>query len=92
MPYNVSAIVTPYMPCNSSYASSACMSDVDGISNYCNLCLSCTNQTCTSDSDCGAGYACIENSDCPVTGATTGTPVCLYMLAGGSEYGCYTNQ
>lgn len=64
------------------------MSDIDGISDYCNLCNSCTNQTCTSDAECGTGYACITGSACPVTGAATGTPVCLYMLAGGSDYGC----
>lgn len=89
VPYNVSDIVTPYTPCNSSYPYSACMSDTDGISSYCNLCGACTTTTCTTDADCGTGYACIENSDCPVTGYTTGTPVCLYMLAGGSDYGCY---
>lgn len=90
--YNVSNPVTPYSPCNSTIPYSACMADVDGISTYCNLCVSCgTNltTTCTSDADCGTGYACIENSACPVTGYATGSPVCLYMLAGGSEYGCY---
>lgn len=67
------------------------MADVDGFSTYCNLCVSCgtLTGTCTSDADCGAGYACIENSDCPVTGFATGAPVCLYMLAGGDAYGCY---
>lgn len=68
------------------------MADVDGFSTYCNLCVSCGSNlttTCTSDADCGTGYACIENSACPVTGYATGSPVCLYMLEGGSEYGCY---
>lgn len=66
------------------------MSDADGSSTYCNLCVSCTNaMACTADADCGAGFACIENSACTVSGATAGSPVCLYMLGGGSAYGCY---
>ncbi|KAJ4406307.1 hypothetical protein N0V82_010162 [Gnomoniopsis sp. IMI 355080] len=89
--YNVSNPVTPYTPCNSTVPYSSCMADVDGSSTYCNLCGSCgtLTTTCTSDADCGAGYACIENSACPVTGYPTGSPVCLYMLLGGSAYGCY---
>ncbi|CAN8098016.1 unnamed protein product [Discula destructiva] len=91
VPYNVNNPVTPYTPCNSTAPYSACMSDVDGFSTYCNLCVSCgtLTSTCASDADCGAGYACIENSNCQVTGYAVGSPVCLYMLAGGDDYGCY---
>ncbi|ROW01282.1 hypothetical protein VMCG_05872 [Cytospora schulzeri] len=88
VPYDINSLVTPYSPCNSSYPSSACMSDIDG-SAYCNLCLACTTTTCASDADCGVGYACIQNSDCAVNGETNGTAVCLYMLAGGAAFGCY---
>ncbi|KUI69989.1 hypothetical protein VM1G_05278 [Cytospora mali] len=72
VPYNVTNVETPYSPCNSSYPYSACMSDIDG-TDYCNLCLACTTTTCTSDTDCGTGYACIRDSDCPVGGETNGT-------------------
>lgn len=88
MPYNVNTLATPYSPCNSSYPYSACQSDVDG-TEYCNLCLACTTTTCASDAECGTGYACIENSDCPIDGDTNGTAVCLYMLDGGAALGCY---
>ncbi|KUI55636.1 hypothetical protein VP1G_03053 [Cytospora mali] len=72
VPYNVTYLETPYSPCNSSYPYSACMSDIDG-TDYCNLCLACTTTTCTSDTECGTGYACIRDSDCPVGGETNGT-------------------
>lgn len=88
VPYNINTGATPYSPCNSAYPFSSCQSDVDG-TEYCNLCLSCTDQTCASDADCGEGFACIENSACAVSGAAVGTPVCLYMLAGGTAQGCY---
>lgn len=88
MPYNINTGATPYSPCNSASPYSSCQSDVDG-TEYCNMCLSCTEQTCTSDADCGEGFACIENSACSVSGAAVGTPVCLYMLAGGTAQGCY---
>ncbi|KAG8170002.1 hypothetical protein KVR01_000747 [Diaporthe batatas] len=86
VPYNINTGATPYSPCNSAYPYSSCQSDVDGTA-YCNLCLTCTTQTCATDADCGEGYACIENSACAVAGVATGAPVCLYMLAGGP--GCY---
>lgn len=91
MAYNVSNIVAPYTPCSSASPYSACMADVDGVSTYCNLCTSCGHltATCASDADCAAGYACIADSACPVAGYATGSPVCLYMLAGGVDYGCY---
>lgn len=88
VPYNINTGATPYSPCNSASPYSSCQSDVDG-TEYCNMCLSCTEQTCTSDADCGEGFACIENSACSVSGAAVGTPVCLYMLAGGAAQGCY---
>lgn len=95
VPFNYGNIVTPYGPCDSNHPYSTCALDVDG-STYCNLCGSCNNaRACSSDLDCttslGTGFACISGSACtPITGAGgAGSPVCLYMLAGGSSYGCY---
>lgn len=91
--FDVNTGASPYSPCNSSYPASACMADNDGHSTYCNLCLTCNNATaCETDSDCESGYACITDSDCPLNGEITGAPVCLYMLAGGSAYGCYDSS
>lgn len=86
--YNITAPVLGYAGCNTTYVDSTCSSGIDG-SALCNLCGSCYSATpCSSTTDCqttyGAGYACVSGSAC----ATAGTPVCLYMMAGSTSYGC----